>query len=201
MDKTMKCCANSIIVEETIQKTVVNHCLTCGLIQKKTFLSLEEEKKRYDFHVCDDGYKKYMEGILNQIKYDIKPGRILDFGCGQIHLLSDLLCEKGQDCVYYDFFYYPIFPKGLFDTIVLVEVFEHLKDPLQELQKMEKMLTSHGKIIIVTQPYDGENLEKWWYFRDTTHVSFIHSKTIQFWNLPFQILHKNRNIFILERIY
>lgn len=201
MQICMKCCTNSSIIEETIQKTEVNRCTHCGLIQKKMFLSFFEEKKRYDLHICDDGYRIYMKKVLDTIRNDIKKGRCLDFGCGKMHLLADLLNEEEKSCEYYDITYYPTLPSGLFDTILLIEVFEHLKTPLEELKHLETMLTSHGRIIIMTQPYEPKNLEHWWYFRDVTHVSFIHDKTLEFWDIPFKILRKNRNIFVLERIY
>ncbi len=197
----MKCCCKAPTEEKIIQNTSVLICKRCGLIQKKDFLSFQEEKKRYDLHICDDGYKVYMQKVVEKISNEIKPGRILDFGCGKIHLLADLLNEQNRECLYYDLIYYPTLPTGTFDTIILIEVFEHFKQPYEELKKLESMLKPHGKILIMTKPYDGVDLEKWWYFRDSTHISFIEKKTLEFWNLPFQIVQKNGDIFILERIY
>lgn len=197
----MKCCCKAPTEEEIIQNTRVKSCKNCGLIQKIEFLSFQEEKKRYDLHVCDEGYQNYLYKVFERIKNEIKPGRVLDFGCGRIHLLADIIKEYGLDCSYYDLIYYPTFPDGSFDTIILVEVFEHLKNPYEELKRLEGILNSFGKIIIITQPYDDVDLEKWWYFRDKTHISFIQKNTIEAWHLPFKILKKNGDIFVLERIY
>ncbi|MDE5856057.1 MAG: class I SAM-dependent methyltransferase [Anaeroplasmataceae bacterium] len=195
----MKCCCNIFKNEAKIQDVPVEICPLCGLITKKRSISLEEERKRYDAHICDEGYVKYMQSIFSKISPFIQ-GIVLDYGCGKIHLLSDILCEQGFNSKFYDLHYYPELPKQTFDTIILVEVFEHLKDPYDELIHLEKMLNSKGRIILVTKPYDDIDMNKWWYFRDITHVSFIRKNTLSYWNLDMKIIEQKGDIFVLERI-
>ncbi|MDE6660238.1 MAG: class I SAM-dependent methyltransferase [Anaeroplasmataceae bacterium] len=196
----MKCACKDLKREERIQGMLVEVCPCCGLITKKNLISFSEERKRYDAHICDEGYKSYMESLFIKIKPYIK-GTNLDYGCGQIHYLADVLTANGISSNYYDLHYYPKLPDMTFDTIILVEVFEHLKDPYSELLKLKKsLLNPKGRIIIVTKPYDDVDLNSWWYFRDTTHISFIKKDSIQHWNLDMQILDQKGDIFVLECI-
>ncbi|MDE7213235.1 MAG: class I SAM-dependent methyltransferase, partial [Anaeroplasmataceae bacterium] len=177
----------------------VEVCSYCGLITKKNYISFSEERKRYDAHNCDEGYKSYMKSLFIKIKSFIK-GTTLDYGCGQIHYLADLLSVNGIPSNYYDLHYYPNLPDKTFDTIILVEVFEHLKEPYSELLKLKSLLNPKGRIIIITKPYDGVDLNTWWYFRDTTHISFIKKDSIGHWNLDMKIVEQVGDIFVLESI-
>lgn len=175
------------------------YCENCGFLKKNTELSLIEEKKRYDLHNCDDAYVEYMSKLAEQMIPYLNEGVSLDFGCGKLHTLSDILNKRGIKTEYYDLFYYPLFPEKKFDNIIMVEVFEHLKNPYEELIHLRKYLKDKGKIIIITKPYTYENLEKWWYLRDITHRSFIRNDTLSFWGLPYKTSCFG-DIFILECI-
>lgn len=195
----MKCCCNVLKCETKIQGVAVDICPKCGLLTKRERISFLEERKRYDAHICDEGYQRYMESIFSMLHPYIK-GKTLDYGCGKIHLLSDILKNHGISSLYYDLHYFPTLPEELFDTIILVEVFEHLKDPYEELLSLKNMLKSRGRIIIVTKPYNDLKLDSWWYFRDKTHISFIQRNTFSFWNLDMKIIEQKGDIFVLERI-
>ena len=196
----MKCCCNLPLKEEMIQKSAVMICPKCGLITKKNQISFEEEKKRYDTHICDDGYLSYMHSVYEKIKKYITGNIVLDFGCGKIPALAAILKKEGFMAEYYDLHYYPILPNKVYDTIVLIEVFEHLSDPYQELLKLQEMLSSKGRIILMTKPYDDVDLQSWWYFRDQTHISFIRKDTLSLWDLKMKIIQIEGDIFVLERI-
>lgn len=177
-------------------------CETCGFLKKQAVLPKEEQKRRYDFHVCDAGYRRYMERIKQQILPFIREGLCLDYGCGSIHLLSTLLENQRIACDYYDLFYYPTLTDKQYDTIILIEVFEHLEHPFDELTALLKHLKKGGRLIIKTKPYPPERLETWWYLRDATHVSFVSEKTFLLWQklFPFSLIWQKDDIFVLERI-
>ncbi|MDE7264400.1 MAG: class I SAM-dependent methyltransferase [Anaeroplasmataceae bacterium] len=196
----MKCCCKAPLKELCIQKTRVKLCSKCGLLTKIERISFEEERNRYDEHQCDEGYQSYMENVYNRIKGYLKEGISLDYGCGQIHLLADYLNKNHFSCDYYDLHYFPLYPKRTYDTILLIEVFEHLYEPYQELIRLRGLLNESGRIIIITKTYDDVDLENWWYFRDKTHISFLKKNTFSFWNIGMKIIAYNEDIFVLERI-
>ncbi len=195
----MKCFCDCNKIIEIIQKEEVLICPKCGLISKKNVVSNKLEKERYDLHICDDGYKKYMNNIFSSIK-DYLKGDCLDYGCGKIHILSNIINDNKINCDFYDLYYYPILVNKKYDTIILVEVFEHFREPYDELLKIKKMLNNKGRIIIITKPYK-DNLSNWWYFRDITHINFINKDTFKYWNLDVNIKNINEDIFILDSIY
>lgn len=195
----MKCFCNCNKISDIIQKEEVIICPNCGLISKKNIVSNKLEKQRYDLHICDDGYIRYMNNIYLSIK-DYLIGDCIDYGCGKIHLLSNIINENQIKCDYYDLYYYPTLNDKKYDTIILVEVFEHFKEPYDQLLQIKNMLNKHGRIIIVTKPYK-DNLNNWWYFRDITHINFINKDTFKFWNLDMNIKNINEDIFILDSIY
>ena len=142
---------------------------------------------------------------MNSVYLDVKDYiygiDVLDFGCGKIHALADILNKNGFNCSYYDLFYYPEFPNLLFDTIIMIEVFEHLEEPYNVLLNLKKYLKKSGRVIFQTKVYP-DNLDNWWYLRDTTHVSFIKNETILKWceQLGYKVVGISRDIFILECI-
>ena len=196
----MKCCCQIPLKEEKIQGLSTRICPKCGLITKESRISFQEERKRYDAHICDEGYVQYMESLYEKLKKFMNGPTALDYGCGKIHILSNIVNQNGVECDYYDLHYYPKLLEKSYDTIFLIEVFEHLYEPYDELFKLQNMLKPNGRIIIVTKPYDGVDLEHWWYFRDSTHISFITKKTLTFWNLDLKIIAQCGDIFVLERI-
>ncbi|MDE6413809.1 MAG: class I SAM-dependent methyltransferase [Anaeroplasmataceae bacterium] len=195
----MKCCCKLLKKDTFIQGVPVEICPSCGLITKQNYISLKEEKKRYDAHRCDDGYKRYMEALFTKLEQYIK-GSTLDYGCGQIHYLADILTSNHIPSAFYDLHYFPKLPSQTFDTIILVEVFEHLKETYEELLNIKKLLNPKGRIILVTKPYDGVDLDTWWYFRDNTHVSFIKKDTLLHWDLNMRLIEQKGDIFVLESI-
>jgi len=184
-----------------INKNKYFYCNNCGYLKKEVVLSSEKQKERYDYHVCDDKYLAYMNDVFNQIKEFIIGNKVLDFGCGKIHALSDIMNNNGFDSYFYDLFYYPSFPSDLYDSIVMIEVFEHLDNPLDELLKLKYFLAKGGRFIIQTKMYP-KKLDNWWYLRDTTHVSFVNEVTIDEWAkiLNMKLISLNGDIFVLERI-
>ena len=135
---------------------------------------------------------------------------LLDLGCGNGYL-TDYLAKKGISCSGTDFSESGIkiaqatFPnvtffqsameqplpqehKGKYDTVLSVEVIEHLLLPRQLFQRAKEALNSNGTLIITT-PYHGfwKNLalaltnkfdNHWHPLRDYGHVKFFSLKTL-----------------------
>lgn len=196
----MKCCCKVPLREILVQKTRVEVCPRCGLLTKMDTISFEEERRRYDEHHWDENYKKYMETVFHRIFPYLQRGISLDYGCGKIHQLADLCNENHYPCDYYDLHYFPVYPKKNYDTILLIEVFEHLREPYNELLKLRSLLKEKGRIIILTKPYDNIPLDKWWYFRDKTHISFLMKNTLSLWDIGLNLILNTEDIFVLERI-
>ena len=176
-------------------------CDTCGHIKKKNILIEELQKERYDKHICDDGYLKYMNKVYTKINKHLNDGISLDYGCGQIHALSDILNSNNKSCDYYDLFYYNQLNDKKYDNIILIEVLEHIEDTLNELLKIKNMLNDNGKIIIMTN-FIPKDISNWWYLRDTTHVSFFGVDSITKLAKALDmdvIIEEENNIFILSK--
>ena len=173
----MQCFCGNLMHNRKINKMNFFECPNCNYLKKIDKLSSIDEKKRYDLHVCDDGYHKYMTGVYDKIKSYLNRGISLDYGCGQIHLLADLLNADNRICNYYDLYYYPNYEKRKYDNIILIEVFEHIDDIYSFLKNVILELNDNGRIIIMTKCIPLE-LENWWYLRDETHISFVSYNTM-----------------------
>ena len=67
-----------------------------------------------------------------------------------------------------------------YDTIILEEVIEHLKEPLEDLMRLSLILNDAGKLIIRTRLFNEEtDLPNWWYLRDQTHICFFSYQTFK----------------------
>ncbi len=105
------------------------------------------------------------------------PLKILDYGSGPEPSMAQLLTEAGYEVSLFDPYFQPLRPTGDFDLILLHEVFEHLREPRTELEKIKQQLRAGGRLVIRTElrPADFEN---WWYARDNTHILFPSSQTM-----------------------
>lgn len=184
----------------SINRYELYECPLCGFIKKKNVLSSCLEKTRYDQHICDDGYIKYMNEVYAKIKNHLIDGLSLDYGCGQIHALSDILVADNRVCDYYDLYYYNSLKPNIYNNIILIEVLEHIKEPFDELVKLKAMLDKNGRIIVMTGfvPNDFAN---WWYLRDSTHISFFKESSIKqlayMLDMDLELISED-NIFILK---
>ena len=186
-----------------INKDKYYRCSKCGYLRKINILSSTEEKKRYDSHICDEDYIKYMENVYLKIKKYLKDGLSIDYGCGKIHALADIMNNDNRPCQYYDLYYYNDKISDKFDNIILIEVFEHILDPLEFIKNLKSILKSCGNIIIMTKTIK-EPLDKWWYLRDSTHVSFFLESSMQVLakSLDFDVFYdKKDEIFKLTKKY
>lgn len=128
--------------------------------------------------------------IIHKIFDEFVEFRALDFGGGEgifVRLMRDVGFNFYRHDLYADNLYARYFdvddlPKGTrFDILTTFEVFEHLVDPMTEIQKM---LTYSDIILFSTELQPSVNpkeLEEWWYFVPETgqHVSFYHENTLR----------------------
>ncbi len=181
-----KICNNQSI-KKIINGIEYDFCPFCGFLNKhdKYILSSGDEHNRYLKHNNNDdnlGYHKYQEKFYLEIKEFLGKTN-LDYGCGDNHVLANILNENNYFTSFYDLYFYPLenYKKHLYDAIILEEVIEHLKDPFEVIKELVNLLDRNGKLIIRTQfiPINIFSCN-WWYLRDTTHISFFDLKTFKY---------------------
>jgi len=204
------CDSDNIREVQTQDMFLYFHCLHCKLIyrDKAQLPSAEEEKKRYEQHhnnLANQGYVNFLyQAIWPSLTY-LSPGsRILDYGCGPVPVLAQLLGNNHQMvCDYYDPFFYPDVPDKEYDFIFCTEVFEHFFAPKQEIDQLSMLLTAQAHLCIMTEFWHSlEQFEQWWYRRDFTHICFYHPRTFDLiagrWNFFCQYQDHQR-IVILQK--
>lgn len=202
-----KICKNETVIKE-IGKIKYNYCLNCGFLCKEDsfVLNCDEEFARYKKHNNDYNidYVKYQEKFFHEIS-GFLGNKALDFGCGNHHILADIINQNNINCNYYDLYFYPDknYEKHLYDAIILEEVIEHIKDPLPLLKHLVTFLNDSGKLIIRTLLIPSDIFDKnWWYLRDSTHISFFDLKTFLFIcdYLKLKIIYFNdKDLIILQK--
>ncbi len=153
---------------------------------------------------------KNMKQFLSRImKYKSK-GRLLDVGCA-LGFFVELARRHGFDAYGFDPSSYAVqeakkldgeskikegtifsvvYPEKSFDVITLFDVFEHLEDPGQDIEKLSKFLKDDGIIVIATG--DTESVmakvlkRRWTFYIPPQHLFFFNKKTIT------TLLHKHR---------
>ena len=183
-------------------------CSSCGFLSKtKEFIpSVTDEYNRYLLHDNDtnDGYIKYQENFYNSIEKFLGEN-VLDFGCGNNHILANIINENNINSSYFDIYFYPdeSYKKSLYDAIIMEEVIEHLSDPVSVLKELISLLEENGKLIIKTMFIkEDTNLKNWWYLRDITHISFFSFETFSYLSklLSLEIIYCNdKDLIILQK--
>ena len=161
------------------------HC-EAFFLDEAFFLSHEQEQKMYSQHnnsLENEGYVAMFENFLDFFWQDIASSKaILDFGSGPTPVLSELMKRRGATVACYDKFYQPIaiHETQQYDCITSTEVFEHLDNPLETLDYLNKHLKEKGLLALMTlfHQNDENHFLTWWYRRDPTHIFFYTPKTI-----------------------
>jgi len=202
-----KICRNSTKIL-SFNNVFYRKCFSCDFLFKtdEYILSSESEFERYKLHNNNDlSYFSYQKSFYFSIK-EFLSGKVLDYGCGDNHILASIIMEEGYDSSFYDLYFYnnEYVLKNSYDSIILEEVIEHLKDPIKEIKKLLEILNKNGKIIIRTQFLNDElDLSKWWYLRDSTHISFFSIKTFiyicELFNLKI-IYCNDKDLIVLQKV-
>lgn len=156
-----------------------------------------------------DQQVKNLEHITTFLK-DVKPGRILDVGCGPGFLLSALngsWQKYGQDvsrkalesCARFARTLRGDLPKlklspNSFDVVVMNHVIEHLRHPLEYVRAVKRILKKNGVFILATPDFDsacarrfGRNFRM---LHDNGHISLFTSLSLvkMLEDLDFEII-------------
>jgi SAM-dependent methyltransferase len=161
------------------------HCNVCRLIfvNKDHLPDLNEEKQRYLKHTNtpdNEGYVRFLSQIIDPLKRLVQPNAAgLDFGCGPMPVLADILRNEGYNCDIYDPFFFPEQPKRTYDFISATECFEHFHRPAMDIGYILTLLKQDGILAIMTDTWQTTaSFKDWHYVRDFTHVSFYHNFTM-----------------------
>lgn len=161
-------------------------CINCRLVfvTPEAFLSIEDEKARYDLHqnsATDMGYRSFLSRLLVPMTERLPRGsQGLDFGCGPGPTLSIMFEEAGYPMALYDPLYVPdeSVLEVEYDFVTVTEVVEHLQSPMQTLNRIWSYVRPGGYLGIMTKLVIGpEAFAKWHYKNDDTHICFFSIET------------------------
>ena len=164
-------------------------CPSCDLVfvPPMYWLSTKAEKATYDLHensAEDSGYRCFLSRLSTPLLEKLEPGQTgLDFGCGPGPTLPAMLAEHGLLVDLYDPFFFnePAVFSKMYDFICATEVFEHLRDPGQEISSLFRMLKPGGWLGIMTKLVtDQAAFSQWHYIRDLTHICFYSRSTFTY---------------------
>jgi hypothetical protein len=138
----------------------------------------------HDNSESNSGYVRFLNAVAETaISYTPENGSILDFGCGKNAVLAGILSKKGVQSDSYDplFGYYIDFSEKKYDTIILCEVIEHIRNLHDEISLIQKLLKLDSNVIIRTQQHPSlELFPQWWYRQDSTHINFFSDRALEY---------------------
>lgn len=186
------------------------NCQVCGLVfvPKEYFLSVEDEKARYDQHQNnpeDEGYSSFLMKLGEPMMHLLKSeDRGLDFGAGPTPALAALFKKRGFGMARFDPFYADNQDLLLntYDFITATEVVEHLHRPKEVFEKLFNMLKPGGLLGLMTKKMPEQKVfASWWYKNDRTHVCFYSDNTWGWienrWNV--NLIYAKGDVFIFRK--
>lgn len=202
-------------VEITQEEYYIYKCSNCGLYFRSPILDDEELQlhySTYDYEVLHNSTALFpterlvYKFLKRQHRGDLKK-TILDYGCNEGNFLS--LFVNDFNCYGYeidDRVKKKAEEKGIvmlnasdlesigkkFDYILLIDVFEHLKNPTETISYLLNRLSKSGKLIISTGYADSQccrnDLANYWYFSDCIqHLCMIGSDYIEYLKKEFNL--------------
>jgi hypothetical protein len=196
---------------DTQFEIIYHRCKKCLFIYEdpKFHISSQKELEEYNRHnnsIEDQGYVNMFKRFQSAFEPFVKGKQVLEFGSGPEPVFSQVLSLDGYDVTSFDPYYAPdlAYLDKKYDLITSTEVFEHLVEPIKELEKLLDLLKVGGVLAIMTQfvPED-EVFLKWWYRRDPTHIGFFHHKSFEHLCqvYPIEIVFRNdKDYMILRKI-
>ncbi|NNE68425.1 MAG: class I SAM-dependent methyltransferase [Pyrinomonadaceae bacterium] len=171
-------------------------------------MSEVRERERYLEHnndPSDDGYRNFLARIMGPLRERVAKGaKGLDFGCGPVTVLAEMLEDSGFEMEVYD----PIFHerpealKGEYDFVVSTEVLEHLSKPHSELDRLFSLLGHGGVLALMTRPLEEDvDFKTWHYKNDPTHICFYSEPVFEWISAEFNIgfTREGHDIFVFEK--
>ena len=164
-------------------------CPECEFISidKRFRISEKEARLRYLRHnnsSSNKGYVDMLRGLAGYITEHM-PGEgrcVLDFGCGPVPVLGEILESKGFTVSIFDplFFSNDDFTGKEYDAVILNEVIEHLESPHAVLSDLKRLLAPGGCFVFSSLLHSGseDDFRNWWYKEDVTHISFFSERTV-----------------------
>jgi len=156
-------------------------CTSCGLIYLNPRLDAAERREHYEEIYSQDEIDRYLENqstiatryyLYLVERYGVK-GKLLDMGCGTGFLLKvarrrgwgGVGVEYSENAVRYGRKHYHLdichgavmearFERARFDAVTMINVIEHLPDPLSELQEVRRILKPQGVVLIRTPNFE-----------------------------------------------
>lgn len=179
--------ADKLLPVTGVDKRSYYLCETCHLINvaRDDLLDKQDEKARYLTHqngIQYEGYVNFLRRAINPALKFLKKDMLgLDYGCGPVPTLSQLLKMEGYQCEDYDPFFVEHDLNKKFDFIFSTEAFEHFFYPEEEIKKIQSLLCKDGILVVMTDRWrDLYHFSSWYYANDNSHVCFYHSKTFEF---------------------
>ncbi|RLD77397.1 MAG: methyltransferase [Bacteroidetes bacterium] len=180
-------CSNNGILLYQDDKHTFYQCNVCKGIYRDPdeLLKKDEERERYYLHqnhINDHGYIKFADPIISFVKNNFNSNQKgLDFGAGHTPVISEILKRNNFKVEIYDplFFDNKKVLGGKYDFIISCEVIEHFYNPRVEFELLYKMLNLKGKLICMTDIFNGSNFDSWYYKTDPTHVFLYQKETFQ----------------------
>lgn len=178
-----------------------NDCdhLFAGNVQPYSGVHDYEKEMEVDFTM----YKERNEAL---IKYFFKAGflkknsKVLDFGTGTGHILHSLKMNKDQINItaveFNEKYHAKLNDMGVkvikelnnlnddekFDAILIIEVIEHLDDPVKTLSTLQRKLQTHGKLFVSTPAGDLRlgypNIQELSAYESPFHIQFFTEKSL-----------------------
>lgn len=177
-------------------------CQDCNFIQFDDSIDVLHYYQEFEDASYDAGHKSrsmQFQKILKTIHCYISKGRLLDIGAGNGLLVqralqmgyfaegiepSQWLQQKAEN-EYNLPVYFGTFPNpkclGPYDIITLIDVIEHVSQPLTLLKEIRKAITPNGILVLNTPDVDSLMARilkwKWWHFR-VAHIGYFNKKNI-----------------------
>jgi len=169
------------------------HCESCGFTQTEEPYWLEEAYSDA-ISVSDTGVMarnlylaKLSKIILSVIS--IRKGKFLDFG-GGYGIFTRMMRDRGFDFYWYDKFATNLVARGFegntsgkvkYDAVTSFENFEHLLNPLEDI---EKMLSISDMVLFSTElmPQNLPKTDEWWYYclEHGQHISIFSYESLSY---------------------
>jgi 2-polyprenyl-3-methyl-5-hydroxy-6-metoxy-1,4-benzoquinol methylase len=145
----------------------------------------------------------FLQRCRQRIERFVRPGRLLDVGCGDGHFLRTMAAH-GWDSVGYDFS--PTaralaasanprisildgqladhdLPDGSFDLITLWQVLEHIPEPLTLLRRLRRLLRPGGLLVVAVPNIDSLQAkiagDRWWGLDIPRHLTHFGPKSLK----------------------